>query len=194
MHVSVPQEGGIPRVKDCDMQQLLSEFVDVFADMPSQLPPKRDVDHAIFLEPGNKPINKAPYRLSKVEREEVATQVRDLLEKKFITHSTSSFASLVLLVKKKDGSYHMCIDYKDLNKATVKNRFPIPKIDDLLDELKGAQYEFKVMPFRLTNAPATFQALVNKILQPLLFKGVLVFFDDILIYSKDKKERINHVR
>ena len=96
LNVSVHQEGGIPHVDNCEMQKLLLEFGDVFADMP--LPPKRDVDHAIVLEHGSKPISKVPYRLSKVEREEVATQVQDLLEKNFIDHSTLPFASPVLLL------------------------------------------------------------------------------------------------
>ena len=112
--------------------------------MLSQSPPKRHVDHAIVLKPSSKPINKAPYHLSKVEQEEVATQVQELLDKDFISHSTSLFASLVLLVKNKDGSYCMCIDYRELNKDTIKNRFPIPRIDDVLDELKGACFFTKI--------------------------------------------------
>ena len=119
--------------------KLLTMFDDCFADeLPSELPPARPEDHTIMLIPGSTPPNHPPYRVSLMQQEEIMKQVQELLEKGLIRHSTSPYCSLVLLVQKKDGTFHMCIDYRSLNKITIKNRFPIPRIDDILDKLQGA--------------------------------------------------------
>ncbi|GKE50072.1 putative reverse transcriptase domain-containing protein, partial [Tanacetum coccineum] len=152
--------------------------------------------------------------------EEVSGQLKELQDKGFIRPSSSHWGALVLFVKKKDGSFRMCIDYRELNKLTIKNRYPLPRIDDLFDQLQGSQYfskidlrsryhqlrvheddisktafrtryghfEFTVMPFGLTNAPAVFMDLMNRLYRLYLDKFVIVFIDDILIYSKAREE------
>ncbi|GJW46865.1 putative reverse transcriptase domain-containing protein [Tanacetum coccineum] len=144
----------------------------------------------------------------------------------FIRPSTSPWGAPVLFVKKKDGSFRMCIDYRELNKLTIKNRYPLPRIDDLFDQLQGSSvyskinlrsgyhqlrvkdedipktafrtryehYEFHVMPFGLTNAPVVFMDLMNRVCKPYLDKFVIVFINDILIYTRNKEEHANHLR
>jgi transposase InsO family protein len=212
---------------DPRVQPLLKEFQDVFPDeLPAELPPKRIFDHRITLEPGNTPPWRPIYRMSPLELDVMRKELDQLLKNGSIEPSVSPFGAPVLFVKKKDGSLRMCIDYRALNKITIKNRFPIPLIDDLVDQLHGAKiftkidlrsgynqvrihpddiektafrtryghYQFKVMPFGLTNAPATFQGLVQDILRPYLDKFVIVYIDDILIYSKGEEEHTRHVR
>ena len=172
------------------------------------------------------PINSRPCHYSPQHKIEIENQVKQLLDHGLITHSHSPFASLVLLVKKKDGSWRFCIDYRKLNSITIKNKFPMPIIEEILDELQGSKvftkldmrsgyhqvrmlptdehktafkthqghYQFKVMPFGLTNAPATFQCIMNQVLQPFLRQFVLVFLDDILIYSRSMGEHIQHIQ
>ncbi|KAL0458154.1 UNVERIFIED_CONTAM: Retrovirus-related Pol polyprotein from transposon [Sesamum latifolium] len=180
------------------------------------LPPHREVDFEIETIPGAAPISIAPYRMAPSELKELKKQLEELLDKGFIRPSISPWGAPVLFVKKKDGSMRLCIDYRQLNRITIKNKYPLPRIDDLLDQLKGAtvfskidlrsgywqlrieegsisktafrtrygHYEFVVMPFGLTNAPAAFMSLMNKTLQPFLDQFVIVFIDDILIYSR----------
>ncbi|KAL0332911.1 UNVERIFIED_CONTAM: Transposon Tf2-12 polyprotein [Sesamum calycinum] len=172
------------------------------------------------------PISIAPYRMAQVELQELKKQLEELLEKGFVRPSTSPWGAPVLFVKKKDGSMRLCVDYRQLNRVTVKNKYPLPRIDDLLDQLKGAttfskidlrsgywqlrieendilktafrtrygHYEFLVMPFGLTNAPAAFMALMNRTFQEYLDQFVIVFIDDILVYSKNREEHEQHLR
>ncbi|GJW62522.1 putative reverse transcriptase domain-containing protein [Tanacetum coccineum] len=179
-----------------------------------------------YMEKGVAPVARAPYRLAPLEMEELSTQLQELSDKGFIRPSSSPWGAPVLFVKKKDGSFRMCIDYRELNKLTVKNRYPLPRIDDLFDQLQGSSvyskidlrsgyhqlrvrdedipktafrtryghYEFQVMPFGLTNAPAVFMDLMNRVCRPYLDKFVIVFIDDILIYSKTKEEHDAHLR
>ena len=211
-----------------DAKQILKEFDDVFpADLPKTLPPHRDVDFRIDLVPGSTPPAKAPYRMSMVEMDKVKETLDDLEAHGFIQPSTSPFSAPVLLVKKSDGSMRMCVDYRDLNKITIKNKYPLPRIEDLFDRVHGAKwfskldlrsgyhqirihpddvhktafttryghYEYLVLPFGLTNAPATFMHLMQyHVLKPYIDKFVIVYIDDILIYSKTKEEHEKHLK
>ncbi|KAL2223980.1 UNVERIFIED_CONTAM: Transposon Tf2-12 polyprotein [Sesamum indicum] len=205
---------------------VVRDFPEVFPDDLPGLPPHREVDFAIETLPGVAPISIAPYRMAPVELHELKKQIEELLGKGFIRPSTSPWGAPVLFVKKKDGSMRLCIDYRQLNRVTVKNKYPLPRIDDLLDQLKGAtifskidlrsgywqlriaendipktafrtrygHYEFLVMPFGLTNAPAAFMALMNRTFQEYLDHFVIVFIDDILVYSRDRDEHEQHLR
>ena len=205
---------------------VVNEFPDVFPDELPGIPPDRQIDFRIELVPGATPVAKTPYRLAPTEMQELMKQLQELLDKGFIRPSTSPWGAPVLFVKKKDGSMRMCIDYRELNKVTIKNRYPLPRIDDLFDQLQGASYfskidlrsgyhqlkvrekdvpktafrtryghyEFVVMPFGLTNAPAVFMDLMNRVCRPMLDKFVIVFIDDILIYSKSEADYKSHLR
>ncbi|GKB44364.1 putative reverse transcriptase domain-containing protein [Tanacetum coccineum] len=205
---------------------IVRDFPEVFHEDLSGLPPTRQVEFQINLMPGAAPIAPAPYRLAPSEMKELSKQRQELSDKGFIRPSSSPWGALVLFVKKKDGLFRMCIDYRELNKLTVKNRYPLLRIDDLFYQLQGSSvsskidlrsgyhqlrvreedipktafrfryghYEFHVMPFGLTNAPMVFMDLMNRVCKPYLDKFMIVFIDNILIYSKNKKEHEEHLK
>lgn len=207
------------------MKGVLRDHSAIFGKLPKGVPPSRGVEHEIELEPGAKPPYLRIYHMSPLELAEVKRQLTDLIDMGLIQPSKSPYGAPILFVPKKNGKLRMCIDYRALNKITVKNRYPLPRIDELMDQLHGAtvfskldlqsgywqiriaeqdvpktafrtrygHFEWKVMPFGLTNAPATFQHLMNKILQPYLDKFVVVYLDDILIFSKTPEEHLEHV-
>ncbi|WVZ53866.1 LOW QUALITY PROTEIN: hypothetical protein U9M48_004754 [Paspalum notatum var. saurae] len=187
-----------------DNIRVVSEFLDVFPDSLPGMPPKRDIEFSIELVPGTAPIYKKAYRIAGVELLEVKKQIDELLEKGFIRKSTSPWASPVLLTEKKDGTLRMCVDYRGLNAVTVKNKYPLPRIEDLFDQLKDIPkiafisryglYEYTVMSFGLTNAPAFFMYMMNSVFMEYLDKFVVIFIDDILIYSKTEEEHEEHLR
>lgn len=209
------------------IQVVLEEFADVFPEeLPHGLPPKREVVHEIELLPGSEPVSKPMYKLSFAELDELKKQLTELIEKGLIQPSKSPWGAPVLFVPKADGGQRMCIDYRALNKATVKNRYPLPRIDELMDRLQGAQvfskidlrsgywqvriaeedvpktafrtryghFEFMVMPFGLTNAPATFMTQMHKIFHDVLDVYVVIFLDDILVYSRSMEDHASHLQ
>lgn len=195
---------------------VLKDFVDVFPEEIPGLSLKRELNFTIELVPGTVLVSKAPYRMNILELNELKTQLKELIDKEYIRPSVTPWGASVLFVKKKDGTLRLCIDYRQLNKLMIKNRYPLPRIDDLFDQIKGAaffskidmrsgyhqvrikdediektmfrtrygHYEFVVMPFGLTNAPASFMCLMNNVLSKYIDQFVVVFVDDILIYSK----------
>lgn len=207
------------------VQKIIDEFSSVFA-VPTKLPPTRACDHTIPLVPGAAPVSVRPYRFAPAVKDEIERQIQEMLASGIIQRSTSPFSSSVLLVKKKDGSWRFCVDYRHLNAITLKSKYPVPIIDEFLDELASAcwfssldlrsgfhqirlkvgeefktafqthcgHFEFRVMAFRLTGAPGTFQFTMNSTLSPYLRKFVLVFFDDILIYSRTFEEHLIHLK
>nr|GFB82824.1 retrotransposon protein, putative, Ty3-gypsy subclass [Tanacetum cinerariifolium] len=174
---------------------VIHDFPEVFPKELHGLPPPSQVEFRIDLIPSAAPVARAPYRLAPSEMKELSKQLKELSKKGFIRPSSSPWGAPVLFVKKKDGSFRMCIDYRELNKLMIKNRYPLPRIDDLFDQLtRYGHYEFQVMPFGLTNAPAVFMDLRNRMCNPYLDKFVIVFIDDILIYSKNKGEHGEHLK
>ncbi|KAL5547540.1 hypothetical protein UlMin_002771 [Ulmus minor] len=204
---------------------VVKNFLEVFPEDLPGLPPNREIEFEIELLPGTSPISKVPYRMAPAELKELKEQLQELLDKKFIRPSYSPWGAPVLFVKKKDGTLRMCIDYRELNKVTIKNKYSLPRIDDLFDQLQGAaifskidlrsgyhqlkiresdvpktafrtrygHYEFLVMPFGLTNAPAAFMDLMNRVFKEFLDKFVVIFIDDILIYSKTRENHEAHL-
>ena len=205
---------------------MVSEFREVFPNDLPGMPPDRDIDFCIDLELGTRPISIPLYRMAPAELRELKAQIQDLLDKGFIRPSASPWGAPVLFVKKKDGSMRMCIDYQQMNRVIIRSKYPLPRIDDLFDQLQGASvfskidlrsgyhqlkirpedipkttfrtryghYEFLVMSFGLTNAPATFMSLMNGVFKPFLDSFVIVFIDDILVYSKSEEEHADYLR
>jgi len=204
---------------------IVCHYSDVFSEITG-LPPDREVKFSVDLVPGTQPIHKAPYRMAPTELRELKEQLQELLGRGFICPSVSPWGAPVLFVKKKDGSMRMCIDYRELNRVIIKNKYPLPRIDDLFDQLKGASvfskidlfsgyhqlrvreedipktairtryghYEFLVMPFGLTNAPSVFMDLMNRVFHEYLDSFVVVFIDDILVYSADYAKHEGHLK
>ncbi|GJV18178.1 putative reverse transcriptase domain-containing protein [Tanacetum coccineum] len=224
-HVTVKKAEDKSEEKRLEDVPIVQDFLEVFPEDFPSIPPTRQVEFQIDLVPGAAPVAWAPYRLAPSEMKELSDQLQELFDKGFIRPSSSPWGAPVLFVKK-DGSFRMCIDYRELNKLTVKNRYPLPRIDDLFDQLQGSSvyskidlrlgyhqlrvreedisktafrtryghYEFQVMPFGLTNAPAVFMDLMNRVCKPYLYKLMIVFIDDILIYSKSKQEHEDHIK
>ncbi|GJZ41344.1 putative reverse transcriptase domain-containing protein, partial [Tanacetum coccineum] len=224
--ISAKKEEDKSERKQIEDVPIVRDFPEVFPEDLPGLPPARPVEFQIDLIPGAAPIARAPYRLAPSKMKELSEQLQELSDKGFIRPSSSPWGAPVLFVKKKDRSFRMCIDYRELNKLTVKNCYPLPRIDDLFDQLQGSSiyskidlrsgyhqlrvreqdipktefqtrygyYEFQVMPFELTNAPAVFMDLINRVCKPYLDKFVIVFIDEILIYLKDEKEHKEHLK
>jgi hypothetical protein len=204
---------------------VVCEYADVFPYELTGMPPDRDIEFAIELQQGTTPISKRPYRMPPAELAELKKQLQELLDKGFIRPSTSPWGCPALFVKKKDEILRLWIDYRPLNAMTIKNKYPLPRIDVLFDQLVGAKvfskidlrsgyhkikirasdipktafstryelYEYLVMSFGLTNAPAYFMYLMNSVFMPELDKFMVVFIDDILVYSKNEEEHVDHL-
>jgi transposase InsO family protein len=232
VRAKLQQRGGMLNVMDTaaaadtppEIAALLEEYADVFRE-PSGLPAQRGVKHHIELTT-DRPVHRKAYRMSAAELVELKRQLGVLLEKGWIRPSNSPYGAPVLFVRKKDGSLRCVADYRWLNSATVKSRYPLPNIEDLLDQVQGArwfskldfdsayhqvevepedvpktaiitrygQFEYTVMPFGLCNAPATFSRLMNQVFSAYLDEFVIVYLDDVCVYSKSLEEHVVHLR
>jgi hypothetical protein len=205
---------------------VVREFLEVFPEELPGLPPERDVEFSIELKPSTTPVSRRSYRMPPNELVKLRTQLQDLLEKGFIRPSSSPWGCSAIFVKNKDQTLRMGVDYRPLNEVTIKNKYPLLRIDLLFDQLVRAKvfskidlcsgyhqirvrpkdipktafttryglYEYLVMSFGLTNAPAHFTYLMNSVFMPELDKFVVIFIDDILIYSKSREEHATHLR
>jgi hypothetical protein len=205
---------------------IVREYPDVFPEELPGMPPNHDIEFMIELLPGTPPISKRPYRMPVNELVELKKQIVELQSKGFIRRSSSPRGAPMLFMEKKDGTQRMCVDYRSLNEVTIKNKYPLARIEDLFDQMKGASvffkidlrsayhqlkiresdipktafrtryglYEYTVMSFGLTNAPVYFMYLMNKVFMEYLDKFVVVFIDDILIFSKTEEEHEKHLR
>ncbi|KAG2191851.1 hypothetical protein INT47_002866, partial [Mucor saturninus] len=219
------KEDHAKEISESNWSNLAKDFPDVFRDELPGVPPDRDVQHVIDTGDA-RPISRPPFKMSPLELDELKRQLKELLDLGLIRPSASPWGAPVLFVKKKDGAMRMCIDYRALNKVTVRNNHPLPRIDECLERLRGSahftsldlksgnhqvkiqssdvpktafntrygQYEFLVLPFGLTNAPPTFQSLMNRVLGDCLDDFALVYLDDILIFSKTEEDHHRHVR
>ncbi|GKA70415.1 putative reverse transcriptase domain-containing protein [Tanacetum coccineum] len=225
-HFTTKKAGDKSEEKRLEDVPIVRDFPEVFPEDLPGISPTRQVKFQIDLIPGVAHVARVPYRLAPSEMKELSDQLQELSNKGFIRPSSSPWGAPVLFVKKNDGSFRMCIDYRELNKLTVKNHYPLPRIDDLFDQLQGScvyskidlrsgyhrlrvreedipktafktrygHYEFQVMPFGLTKASTVFMDLMNRVCKPYLDKFVIVFIDDILIYSKNKQEHEEHLK
>jgi hypothetical protein len=205
---------------------VVREFPDVFPDDLPGMPPKRAIEFKIELQPGNAPIAKSPYKLSPMKMKELKIQLQGLLDKGYIHPSTSPWGCSALFVEKKDKEMRLCVDYRPLNAVTIKNKYPLPRIDILFGQLAGAQvfskidlhsdyhqiqihaedipktaflmryglYVYLVMSFRLMNASAHFMYLMNSVFMSELDQFVVVFINNILVYSKSTEEHEEHLQ
>jgi hypothetical protein len=216
-HLAAPSLEDIP---------IAREYPDVFSDDLPGMPPDRDMEFTIELQPGMTPISRRPYKMTPKELTELKVQLNELMDKGFICLSSLPWGCPTLFMKKNDQSLRLCFDYWPLNAVTIKNKYPLPRIDILFDQLAGAKvfsnvdlrsgyhqikicpedvskslfptryglYEYLVMSFGLTNAPAHFIYLMNSVFMSELDKFVVVFIDDILVYSKNKEEHEQHLQ
>ncbi|WVZ84833.1 hypothetical protein U9M48_031820 [Paspalum notatum var. saurae] len=233
MHIHLPIHKQLSHTVNAAEAQLIEkipvvfDFPDVFPEELPGLPPDRDVEFAIELVPGTAPVSRRPYRMAPDELKELKVQLQEQLDKGFICPSSSHWGCPALFVEKKDqGGKRLCVDYRPLNVVTVKNKYPLPHIDILFDQLVGAKvfskidlrsgyyhikireedipktafstrygsYEYLVKSFGLTNAPAFFMYMMNSVFMNELDKFIVVFIDDILVYSKSEKEHEEHLR
>ena len=220
--MALAYDAGLPDIIPQEYHQYLDVFSRVKAD---KLPPHRTYDHQIPLEEGKSPPFGPIYSLSEHELKTLREYLEENLAKGFISPSDSPAASPILFVKKKDGSLRLCVDYRGLNRITIRNRYPLPLIDELLDRLREARFftridlrgaynllriakgdewktafrtryglfQYNVMPFGLTNAPASFQHLMNDTFKDMLDRSLIIYLDDLLIYSSTLKQHQEHV-
>jgi hypothetical protein len=205
---------------------VVNEFPNVFPKELPGMPPDRDIEFVIELKPGTTLIYKTPFKMTTLELAELKELMKELLEKEFIRPSSSPWGAPVIFVLKKDGTQRLCVDYRALNEVTVKNKYPLPRIDDLFNQLHGTcvfskidlrsgyhqlkvrecdilkiafvlrygLYEFTVISFGLTNALAYFMYMMNKVFMKYLDKFIMVFIEDILLYSRSEEEHEGHLR